>query len=176
MLVNQGMPKTGGPAPAAGKNFSTTFNPDGTMVASTPGASAPAFPGLPPELINALLAPSAGGGGGGGGGSAPFAERGARFGRVPQQQAEYVPSMGSTNPNARLNSRRKVLVEGPQSYMPQWAGTAPGQGRSAYYVDQDVDIQRSTPSAFMGAVDTRANHEMRQRHNKPHRFEPGGGG
>lgn len=36
-------------------DLKTTFAPDKSMVVSTPGASAPAFPELTPDLINALM-------------------------------------------------------------------------------------------------------------------------
>lgn len=81
---------------------------------------------------------------------------GAPLARMDPQMGS-APTLGASAP-VRLN--RYAIQEGPQTYAPQWAGSGP-VNPGAHMVDADIEIRRSTPSAFMGAVDTGADKRMR---------------
>lgn len=173
LQVKPGTPGQKPPGAPAPVDLKTSFNPDGTMVMSTPGASAPAFPGLSADLIAALIArdqPSA---------APPMSRGGGRYETASARaMAPAEPYRGAMGASPKMRPRRQVIREADPSktYMPQWAGTAAGGlGRGAYSYDPDlVEYEREPKVAFAGRLDTQADKEMRMRHNRPIHHQAGG--
>lgn len=105
-------------------DLKTTFAPDKSMVVSTPGASAPAFPELTPDLINALMGRRAAA-------SSPapgMVNRGRRpsgGGFAPS----YTPSMGAaqaaapTSKAKAITRMRKLMGTQDPNAVSAWAGS-----------------------------------------------------
>lgn len=143
-------------------DLKTTFAPDKSMVVSTPGASAPAFPELTPDLINALIGRRAAA-------SSPapgMVNRGRRpsgGGSTPS----YTPSMGQAQPQQEI--KRYVPDPFASPYHKMATGQEPG-GRWERYIDGKWEFADLRPQGSSGGIVGGGNPDLSR--NLPAAYDP----